>query len=113
MYLSNHFCYIDLQKIGKMNDSKRGQIPQLIKSCAAIEKVCNEENKDKQRKEDSEEVKLPTPFENIELSKLFNVEMRSKEGNSLTICYFKRLQDKGLKAVAFILKYLTLCEVIV
>ena len=73
-----------------MNDCEKDKIPQSIKSSTAIDKVCNEENKDKQSKEDSNDVKLPTPFTNIELSKLFNVEMRSGEGKSWTVFYFKR-----------------------
>ena len=75
-----------------MNDCEKDKIPQSIKSSTSINKVCNEENKDKQRKKDSNDLKLPTPFANIELSKLFNVEMRSREGKSLTFCYFKRFQ---------------------
>ena len=112
MYLINHSCIIAPQIIEKMNDCKRDEIPQSIIPSAEIDKVCNEEIIVKQKIEDSNDVKIPTPFENIELSKLFNAEMRYREGKILTICYFKRFQDNGLQTIIFIRKYLTLCEII-
>ena len=72
--------YLDLQSIEKVEDfSKEDKSLSLIPN-SAIEKTHSENNKHEQIEEISNKVELPTPFENKELSKLFNFGIRSSKG---------------------------------